>query len=335
MFRFRFVDVGVVVGLLAAGATSFGLVQAAGSGGVASALVPIVPCRLVDTRPATVVGSRSTALAGGETVEFAVWGVNGNCDIPVSATGISSNVTIDRPTSSSFLTVYPADAARPLTSNLNWTSSSAPTPNQVTVGLSAAGSLKVFNNTGSVDVIIDIVGYYVASAGGPAGPAGPAGLVGPAGPVNRISKDQIALLRWDRDPGRAGVFPTGTGPQGVAFDGANIWVTNDGSATVSKINPVTGAKVDYATGVNPSGVAFDGTNIWVANTGDATVSKINPNGAAPGTPINYTTGNNPYAVAFDGTNIWVANYGGATVSKINPNGAAPGAPINYTTGTGP
>ena len=149
MFRFRFVEVGVVVGLLAAGVTGFGLVDAAGSAGVASALVPIVPCRLVDTRPAAVVGSRSTALADGETVEFAVWGVNGNCDIPVSATGISSNVTIDRPTASSFLTVFPADAAQPLTSNLNWIPSSPPTPNQVTVGLSAAGGLKVFNHTGS------------------------------------------------------------------------------------------------------------------------------------------------------------------------------------------
>ena len=324
MSRFRFVHVGVVVGLLAVGATSLGLVYAAGSSGVASALVPIVPCRLVDTRPASLVGSRSTALAAAETVELAVWGVNGNCEIPASATGISSNVTIVGPTTSSFLTVFPADAAQPLTSNLNWTSSSSPTPNQVTVGLSTAGALKVFNSTGSVDVIIDIVGYYVPSTGGPAGPAGPTGPVGsagptgPVGPVNRISDAQIALLRWDQDPGRAAQFPTGSQPVGVAFDGANIWVTNNSSNTVSKINPVTGVKVDYTTGINPQGVAFDGTNIWVANSGSNTVSKINPNGVAPGTPINYTTGPGPFGVAFDGTNIWVTNYGTTTVSKIDP-----------------
>jgi len=37
----------------------------------------------------------------------------------------------------------------------------------VTVGLSATGALNVFNNAGSVDVIIDIVGYYQAAAAGP------------------------------------------------------------------------------------------------------------------------------------------------------------------------
>ena len=171
-------------------------------------------------------------------------------------------------------------------------------------------------------MIIDIVGYYVPSTGGPAGPAGPAGTAGtagtagPAGPVNRISDAQIALLRWDQDPGRAAQYTTGLSPFGVAFDGTNIWVTNNDSNTVSKINPVTGVKVDYTTGSNPRGVAFDGTNIWVANFGGGgSVSKINPNGVAPGTPINYTTGSYPQGVAFDGTNIWVTNIGSGTAGR--------------------
>jgi len=147
----------------------------AGGAGQASTLVPITPCRLVDTRADQSVGTRNTPLTAGEVADFAVWGTNGNCTIPSTATGIVSNITSVNGTSASYLTVYPGDATRPLSSNLNWTAASAPTPNQVTVGLSATGGIKAFNNAGTVDVVVDIVGYYVASAGGAQGPAGPAG----------------------------------------------------------------------------------------------------------------------------------------------------------------
>src|SRR4051812_30116024 len=112
MMRFRFAHVGVALGLIAAGVTSFQLVQAAGSTGSASSLVPIAPCRLVDTRPDTLVGSRSAPLGPGEIVDFAVWGANGNCTIPSTATGIATNVTAVGPTASGYLTVYPGDVAQ-------------------------------------------------------------------------------------------------------------------------------------------------------------------------------------------------------------------------------
>ncbi len=90
------------------------------------------------------------------------------------------------PTASSFLTVYPADAAKPNSSNLNWTATSSPTPNQVTVGLSAGGAINVWNYGGNVDVIIDIVGYYQPStsgSGGAQGPKGDTGATGAQGPA--------------------------------------------------------------------------------------------------------------------------------------------------------
>jgi len=79
------------------------------------------------------------------------------------------------PTADSFLTLWPADDPKPLASNLNWTPSSPPTPNQVTVGLSAAGAVSVYNNGGTINVIIDIVGYYLPASAGPAGPQGDRG----------------------------------------------------------------------------------------------------------------------------------------------------------------
>jgi hypothetical protein len=154
------------------GAAGAAMVHAAGNG-AASALVPITPCRLVDTRKTEPVGVRTTPLAAGETATFQATGANGNCTIPANATGLSTNVTVLNPTAASFLTVFPADAAKPLSANLNWTPQSSPTPNQVTVGLSPTGAIKAYNLAGNIDVVIDVVGYYVAASGGP-GARGPA-----------------------------------------------------------------------------------------------------------------------------------------------------------------
>ncbi|MEI6570251.1 MAG: pentapeptide repeat-containing protein [Actinomycetes bacterium] len=122
----------------------------------------ITPCRLMDTRSPGGVGSRTTPIASGETYE--VHASSGNCTIPAAATGIVTNVTIANPGSSGFLTVFPADVAKPLASNLNWVAGQSPTPNAVTTGLSTTGTIgniKIFNGggTGSVNVIVDIVGY--------------------------------------------------------------------------------------------------------------------------------------------------------------------------------
>ena len=63
-----------------------------------------------------------------------------------------------------------------------------------------------------------------------------------------------------------GTYAVGTSPTGVAFDGANIWVANSASHSVTKLLASTGATVGtYQVGNNPYAVAFDGSNIWVVN----------------------------------------------------------------------
>jgi hypothetical protein len=98
-------------------------------------------------------------------------------------------------------------------------------------------------------------------AEGPAGPRGEKGergLRGPAGPQGASSSaaNRIALLQWWPQS-----FSAGETPEQVAFDGANIWVTDSDGNTVTKILASTGAIVGtYAVGKFPQGVAFDGTN---------------------------------------------------------------------------
>jgi DNA-binding beta-propeller fold protein YncE len=72
-----------------------------------------------------------------------------------------------------------------------------------------------------------------------------------------------------------GTFSAGSGPNGVAYDGGNIWVADFNGGTVTKLKASTGAiSGTFTVGREPSGVAFDGASIWVANFGGTTVSKL-------------------------------------------------------------
>lgn len=222
-----------LAGLIAAASiTTFSLIQGASASPASSpaAFVPIVPCRLADTRPAPDnVGVRRTPITAGESVTFAVRGTNGNCTIPETATAVVSNVTLVGANASGFLTVYPPDAPRPVTSNLNSIAGGAPTPNQVTVALSNTGTIAAFNNAGSVDVIIDLVGYFAPGAAGPAGPTGPRGL-----------------SAWDTIP--SGRTVTGE----YVFDSSTTGATSGDSISISLpgVAPaaLTDASVNFAAG---------------------------------------------------------------------------------------
>ena len=296
-----------------------------------SVFVPTTPCRLVDTRSgADNVGPRSTPVGADQEAEFNAHDGSDSgstCVIPSTATAISANVVAVGPTANGFVATYPGDEPNPGTATLNFVAGQAPTPNAAIIPLAADGSFNVFNKFGSVNLVIDVNGFYQPSsnvgATGPQGPAGPAGsdgatgAQGPAGPVNRISDEQIAVLAWYEDPGAAATIAVGTSPSGVAYDGTNIYVTNFNSASVSVINPTTNTvTTTIAVGTRPFGVAYDGTNIYVTNNGSNSVSVINPATNTVTTTIG--VGSLPYGVAYDGTNIWVANTGSNSVSKLIP-----------------
>lgn len=122
--------------------------------------VPVVPCRLFDTRAGENIGLRTTPLGAGDAIAQNVRGTNGLCTIPTDAVAVALNVTIVNPTADSYLTVWPSDAPQPLASNLNWRRGDPPTPNKVDVKLAADGRVSFFNFSGSVDILADVVGYY-------------------------------------------------------------------------------------------------------------------------------------------------------------------------------
>lgn len=166
--RSRWAAVGAAVAVTL-GAGSIGLVNASNHSSTPSSLVTIEPCRLADTRPGDDnVGDRSTPIGAAQTHTFQITGENGDCDIPAGATGIIANVTALNATAETFVAVYPAADDRPYVSNLNPAPGMQPFPNAVTVKLSDGGAVNVYNEHGTVDVIIDVNAYLVGASVEPA-----------------------------------------------------------------------------------------------------------------------------------------------------------------------
>jgi hypothetical protein len=160
LWRTRWSAIGAAVAVTL-GTGGIGITQATLGVGERTSFVPITPCRLADTRPAPFNrGPRLGPLGPNQTVTFGAWGPVGDCTITNQATGLVLNVTAVNQSLLTFLTIYPTGATRPETSNLNPSPGQPPTPNAVTVDLNGSGQFDIYNLQGSVDVIVDVVGYY-------------------------------------------------------------------------------------------------------------------------------------------------------------------------------
>ncbi|MEP4650817.1 MAG: hypothetical protein ABJ314_11575 [Ilumatobacter sp.] len=165
LIRTRWAAVGaaLAISLGAVGLGGLNIASADVSSGDRPVFIPIAPCRLLDTRAASPVGPRATPLGAGETYTVTAHGDNGRCTgastIPVDAVALATNVTSVRATAVTFLTFW-GEGANPGTSNLNPRPNAAPTPNSVNTPLSTAGTFNIYNDAGTVDVLVDVNGYY-------------------------------------------------------------------------------------------------------------------------------------------------------------------------------
>ena len=123
---------------------------------------PLAPDRILDTRIA--LGTPAAQKLGPDAaLSLQVTGRGG-----VPAAGVSAvvlNVTVTEPTADSFLTVWPAGAARPLASNLNFRPAQN-VPNLVTVQVGAGGQVGIYNWVGATHVVADVSGWYGTGGAG-------------------------------------------------------------------------------------------------------------------------------------------------------------------------
>jgi len=136
-----------------------------------------------------------------------------------------------------------------------------------------------------------------------------------------------------------GLTSVGTLPLLLASDGADIWVANFVSGTVSRVHGSDGKKLDDWTGaINASGVISAMGRIFVTGAVvPGALYMLDPTQpAGPVTELAADLGVDPLGIAFDGNRIWTANTGGGisngSISIVTPGPTLPWAVTTISAG---
>lgn len=114
----------------------------------------VAPCRAVDTRT-------GSPLSSGVMRTF---GIAGTCGVPAAAKAVALNLTVVSPTGNGYLTLWPANLARPATSALNFTTGLTRSNNgMLSLATDGSGNLAAQGfvaSAGTVHLILDVTGYF-------------------------------------------------------------------------------------------------------------------------------------------------------------------------------
>jgi hypothetical protein len=128
-----------------------------------SSFTPLVPARLLETRDGlTTIDGLYNAIGKGWTDSLFALSVGGRAGVPNNATAVVLNVTVTETDGSGFITVFPCELDRPLSSNVNFVAG-ATTPNAVVAKLGVGGRVCLYMSSGT-HLIVDINGYFAGGA---------------------------------------------------------------------------------------------------------------------------------------------------------------------------
>ena len=267
------------------------------SGG-GSGFRPIDPIRLADTR--TGLRVPKAKLGAGQSLTIAIAGKVGvpSAADQVPATAVVVNLTATNPTSGTFLTAFPSDYAQPLASDVN-VAAGRTVPNLAVVKLSHDGSITIFNSSGTVDVIVDVMGWF---AGGVVFNAPVVALsTSEAAAVESVTTDTIVLAST---PGRLAALQPGdvvaSGSTATAPDGYLRRVIS--TSTTNGTTTVATEQISLDEAVAEG--SFDGTIPLVSGTPANTTDHLSPHASVSqsitvpfGAGLTGTTENNSSAEA--------------------------------------
>ena len=213
----------------------------------ASTYVPRAPVRLMDTRPGAPVGAGEVRqLDVRRTLDGSPSGV------PDDATAVVLNVTAVAPSAPTDVRVYPtrAGARPPTVSNLN-AGPGRNVPNLVVVAVGEGSRVSLRNQSGTVDLLADLAGWYVpGDAGNAFHPVDPVrlltaerALLGPGG-----TQDLVVAGAGTVPAAATAVMLNVTAVGATQSTDVRVYPTPSGSAVprVSNLNVVRGQTVPNA-----------------------------------------------------------------------------------------
>lgn len=148
---------------------------------------------------------------------------------------------------------------------------------------------------------------------------------------------RAALNQWWTTTPHFGVglatTTVGNTPVFVTSDGADLWVSNYGSNTISRVRASDGKLLETWTGTTVGvGVLSAMGRLFVAGgTSPGSLYMIDPSQpAGTATTVASNLGSNPQGIAFDGNRIWTAN--NRSVSIVTPGVSTPWSVSTVSTG---
>jgi hypothetical protein len=115
----------------------------------------VQPFRALDTRIPKNPGAVAVPMGAQGVVELDTRSIG----VPDDASVLMMNVTVTGPTVGGYVTVYPGGEPLSDTSNLNFTAGQT-VPNAVAMRIGADRKIKFYNAYGTIDLIVDVTGWY-------------------------------------------------------------------------------------------------------------------------------------------------------------------------------
>jgi hypothetical protein len=126
--------------------------------------IGVTPCRVADTRGNGFTGAYGPpSLVANATRSFTI---RGQCGIPVTAAAVSLNFTALNVSGAGDLRVFPAGGSVPLVSTLDYNANTPSIANAAIVAMGTGGAVTVQADAVSIDLIIDVNGYYAPAGVG-------------------------------------------------------------------------------------------------------------------------------------------------------------------------
>ena len=221
----------------------------------------MTPQRIFDTRDG--LGTTRIPLGPGEIRTLEVHATSPVPQAHVSA--VVLNVTADRPTQDSHLSLWPAGQPDPGTSNLNFAPGRT-IANLVTVPLGDSRDVQIRNNRGDVEVIVDLAGWYDDGVADPTSPiAGPAPAPCPCGDgLTPITPARVLDTRPGTTVGGPAT-PFGPGEERTVAVAGVAGIPADADAVVVNLTVTGTTAASHLTAWPEGGTAPDVSNLnWPA-----------------------------------------------------------------------
>jgi hypothetical protein len=131
----------------------------------ASALIPVSPTRILDTRSSTTI---SGPIAFGTTIAVPITGAALASGGTIPTTGVTAaaiSVTVTGGGATGYMTAYPDATPRPATSTVNCDSAGDAITNDAIIPVGGDGKIAIYNGCGgsTTQVIIDVTGYFTST----------------------------------------------------------------------------------------------------------------------------------------------------------------------------